>query len=304
MRTIREGGTTALRKWLLSGGMQQTVFLGPAMLVYALIIALPFLLNAYYSFTSWDGVSGKVSWVGLDNFKQVLTKDTNFANAFWFTTRFTVVVVVLTNLLGFAFAYALTHGLKTRNVLRTIFFIPNVLGGLLLGFIFQFIFVQGFASIGRLTHLGFFELPWLGTEHTAFWALVIVFVWHGAGYVMVIYIAGLTNVPQDMLEAAKIDGAHRWQVLWHIILPLIMPVITVCLFLTIAWAFKMFDINFSLTKGGPFNSTESVAMNIYTEAFVNNRYGLGTAKALLFFIAVSVITALQVSLTRRKEVDL
>ncbi|WP_072337661.1 MULTISPECIES: carbohydrate ABC transporter permease [unclassified Paenibacillus] len=284
--------------------MQQTVFLGPALTVYALIIALPFALNVYYSFTNWDGVSGRVAWVGLDNFLHVLTSDANFGYSFWFTARFTVTVVILTNLVGFIFAYMLTHAFKTRNLLRTIFFVPNVLGGLLLGFIWQFIFVQGFASIGRLTNLAFFELPWLGTENTAFWALVIVFVWHGAGYIMVIYIAGLTNVPKDMLEAAMLDGANRWQVLKSVILPLIMPIITVCLFLTIAWAFKMFDINFSLTKGGPFNSTESVAMNIYNEAFVNNNYGLGTAKALLFFIAVSVITTIQVTLTKRKEVDL
>ncbi|SDE56227.1 raffinose/stachyose/melibiose transport system permease protein [Paenibacillus sp. UNCCL117] len=293
-----------MRRWLLSNGMQQTVFLGPALTVYALIIALPFALNVYYSFTNWDGVSGRVAWVGLDNFLHVLTSDANFGYSFWFTARFTVTVVILTNLVGFIFAYMLTHAFKTRNLLRTIFFVPNVLGGLLLGFIWQFIFVQGFASIGRLTNLAFFELPWLGTENTAFWALVIVFVWHGAGYIMVIYIAGLTNVPKDMLEAAMLDGANRWQVLKSVILPLIMPIITVCLFLTIAWAFKMFDINFSLTKGGPFNSTESVAMNIYNEAFVNNNYGLGTAKALLFFIAVSVITTIQVTLTKRKEVDL
>ncbi|UQZ85419.1 sn-glycerol-3-phosphate transport system permease protein UgpA [Paenibacillus konkukensis] len=293
-----------MRKWLLTNWMQEIIFLGPAVLVYMLIIALPFVLNVYYSFTSWNGVSGNISWVGLDNFIYVLKKDANFGHAFWFTARFTVAVVALTNLVGFLLAYALTHAFKTRKLLRTVFFVPNVLGGLLLGFIWQFIFVQGFAAIGRMTHSAFFELPWLGTENTAFWALVVVFLWHGAGYVMVIYIAGLTNVPKDMIEAATIDGANRLQVLRSIILPLIMPITTVCLFLTISWAFKMFDINFSLTKGGPFNSTESVAMNIYNEAFVNNNYGLGTAKALLFFVAVAVITALQVSITKRKEVDL
>ncbi|TDF99468.1 carbohydrate ABC transporter permease [Paenibacillus piri] len=293
-----------MRKLLTSNWMQQTVFLGPAVLVYLLIIALPFVLTVYYSFTDWNGVSGKVTWVGFNNFRSILTDDPNFVNSFWFTARFTVVVIILTNILGFAIAYWLSKPIKSRNVLRTVFFVPNVLGGILLGFIWQFIFVQGFTSLGKLTNIGFFNLQWLGTEATAFWGLVIVFIWHQAGYLMVIYIAGLANVPQDMLEAASIDGATGWQVLRSITIPMIMPVVTVCLFLTIAWAFKMFDLNLSLTKGGPFNSTESVAMNIYSEAFVKNRYGLGTAKALIFFLTVSVITAIQVSITRRKEVDM
>ncbi|MEK3914947.1 carbohydrate ABC transporter permease [Paenibacillus sp. FSL H7-0331] len=293
-----------MRKSMSSEWMQQTVFLSPAVLFYTIIIMLPFFLGVYYSFTDWNGVADSIRWVGLSNYQTVLTKDTNFIHSFWFTARFTFVAVILTNLLGFALAYFLSKSLKTRNLLRTVYFIPNVLGGLLLGFIWQFIFVQGFAAIGKLTNLGFFNLPWLGTEDTAFWALIIVFVWHGAGYIMVIYIAGLTNVPKDLIEAATIDGANSAQILRSIIIPLIMPVITICLFLTIAWAFKMFDLNFSLTKGGPYNSSESVAMNIYTEAFVNNRYGLGTAKALIFFMAVSIITAIQVSMTKKREVDL
>ncbi|WP_240413925.1 carbohydrate ABC transporter permease [Paenibacillus periandrae] len=293
-----------MRKSMSSEWMQQTVFLSPAVLFYTIIIMLPFFLGVYYSFTDWNGVAHSIRWVGLSNYQTVLTKDTNFIHSFWFTARFTFVAVILTNLLGFALAYFLSKSLKTRNLLRTVYFIPNVLGGLLLGFIWQFIFVQGFAAIGKLTNLGFFNLPWLGTEDTAFWALIIVFVWHGAGYIMVIYIAGLTNVPKDLIEAATIDGANSAQILRSIIIPLIMPVITICLFLTIAWAFKMFDLNFSLTKGGPYNSSESVAMNIYTEAFVNNRYGLGTAKALIFFMAVSIITAIQVSMTKKREVDL
>jgi raffinose/stachyose/melibiose transport system permease protein len=293
-----------MKRSMSSEWMQQTVFLGPAILVYAIIIALPFMLGVYYSFTDWNGVAEKINWVGFGNFYSILMNDSNFGHSFWFTARFTFVAVILTNLLGFALAYFLSKPLKTRNVLRTIFFVPNVLGGLLLGFIWQFIFVQGFAAIGKLTNFEFFNLPWLGTEDTAFWALIIVFVWHGAGYIMVIYIAGLTNVPKDLVEAATIDGANSTQILRHIIIPLIMPVITICLFLTIAWAFKMFDLNFSLTKGGPYNSSESVAMNIYTEAFVKNRYGLGTAKALIFFIGVSVITAIQVSITKKREVDM
>ncbi|MDF2814750.1 MAG: transporter permease [Paenibacillus sp.] len=283
--------------------LQQLIFLGPAIAVFAVIIVIPFALGIYYSLTDWNGVSGAVQWIGLDNFVAILTDDKDFARSFWFTARFTVADVLLTNLLGFALAYLLAQPLKSRNLLRTVFFLPNVIGGLLLGFIWQFIFVKGFSTIGNATGISFFQLPWLGDSTTSFWALIIVSVWQGAGYLMVIYIAALTNVPKEVLEAAHIDGANRWQILWNITIPLIMPAITICLFLTISWAFKMFDLNFSLTKGGPFRSTESVAMNIYLEAYQNNKLGLGTAKALIFFAVVALITTIQVTLTKRREVE-
>ncbi|TXK85614.1 carbohydrate ABC transporter permease [Paenibacillus sp. N3.4] len=287
----------------ISGVMQQWVFVGPALIFFTLIVLIPFFMSIYYSFTEWNGVTTNVKFNGLDNFKHILFEDQDYRNAFWFTTRMTVTNVILTNLVGFLLALLLTQALKSRNVLRTIFFMPNVIGGLLLGFIWQFIFVKGFATLGSLTHIGFFELPWLGDATTSFWAIVIVSVWQGAGYLMIIYIAALSNVPKDMIEAAYIDGASRTQVLRSIIIPLIMPAVTVCLFLTISWSFKMFDLNFSLTRGGPFNSTESLAINIYQEAFRNNRYGLGTAKAFIFFIVVAIISTIQVMYTKRKEVE-
>jgi raffinose/stachyose/melibiose transport system permease protein len=287
----------------LSGWIHQSVFVGPAILFFALIVITPFLLSIYYSFTEWNGVTSDMKWIGLDNFKNIITADEDFHKSFWFTTRFTVTKVILANLVGFLLALLLTQKLKSRNVLRTVFFLPNVIGGLLLGFIWQFIFVKGFATIGELTNIAFFQLPWLGDAPTAFWGLIIVSVWQTSGYLMVIYIAALGNVPKDITEASYIDGASRLQALRHITLPLIMPAVTVCLFLTISWAFKMYDLNVSLTKGGPFNSTESVALNIYEEAFRNNRYGLGTAKAVVFFIVVAAISSLQVWLTKRKEVE-
>lgn len=284
--------------------MQQWVFVGPALLFFIAIVLVPFFMNLYYAFTEWNGVSGNVSFIGLENFKTILFEDKDFRNAFWFTIRFSVAEIIITNLVGFGLALLLMQAFKTRNALRTIFFMPNVIGGLLLGFIWQFIFVKGFASIGNMTDWGFFNLPWLGDSSTAFWGIVIVAVWQGSGYLMIIYIAALGNVPRDLIEAARIDGAGKVAVLRKIIIPMIMPAFTICLFLTISWAFKMFDLNLSLTKGGPYNSTESVALNIYQEAFRNNRYGLGTAKSLIFFLVVALISIIQVRITKKKEVEL
>jgi len=283
--------------------LYQLLFIGPAVIFFTIILVIPFFMSLYYSFTEWNGVSTTVTWIGIENYKKIMFNDPDYYKSFLFTFRYAIVSVILTNLVGFLLALLLTQALKLRNILRTIFFMPNVIGGLLLGFIWSFIFVKGFASIGELTGLAFFNLPWLGDAPTAFWGLIIVTVWKGAGYVMVIYIAGLTNVPKDMIEAARIDGATRLQMLYKITLPLIMPSITVCLFLTLSWGFKVFDLIMSLTKGGPFNSTESVSLNIYQEAFRNNALGLGSAKAVIFFLIVAVITILQVTLTKKREVE-
>lgn len=287
----------------LSQLTQQLVFVGPTTIFFVMIVLIPFLLGIYYSMTNWNGVSQNLEFVGLNNYVHVFTADPEFRNAFWFTVRFTVVAVIATNLLGFFLAYFLTKPLKSKNVLRTVFFMPNMIGGLLLGFIWQFIFVRGFAAIGEATGIGFFNLPWLGNEPTAFWGIVIVFIWQYAGYLMVIYIASLSNVSKDVLESAQIDGATKTQVLWKIIFPLVMPAVTVCLFLTISWSFKMFDLNLALTNGGPFNATRSVALDIYREAFTNSRLGLGTAKAVIFFVIVAIITAVQVRATKSREVE-
>lgn len=281
----------------------QTFFVGPVLLFFTLIIVVPFFLGMYYALTDWNGIARSVHWVGFSNFKSIFLNDPDFWTSFRFTVKFTIVGVVLVNLVGFTLAYFLTKALKLRNIMRTIFFMPNIIGGLLLGFIWQFILIKGFDTIYGFTGWSFFGLPWLGDAVTGFWGITMVFVWHSAGYLMVVYISSLTNVPKEVLEAAEIDGANRWQLLRSIIFPLIMPAVTICLFLAISWAFKMFDINFSLTRGGPFKSTESVAMNIYNEAFQNNRYGLGTAKALLFFVIVALITIVQVRLTKSKEVE-
>lgn len=283
---------------------QQIVFLGPCLLFFVIIVLVPFALGFYYAFTDWNGLDlDKAVWTGADNWRKIFMNDDKFWESLIFTLKFTVISVIFSNILALSLALILTQSLKTRKVLRTVFFMPNVIGGILLGYIWQFIFTKGFSTIGELTGLSFFQLPWLGTPSTGFWGLIIVFVWQTAGYMMVIYIAALAGTPKDLIEAAQIDGARPHQILRKIYIPLIMPAITICLFLTTSNAFKMFDLNLSLTKGGPGTSTQSLAYNIYAEALINNRYGLGTAKALLFFLAVSAITIAQVWVTKRKEVS-
>ncbi|AZK46655.1 carbohydrate ABC transporter permease [Paenibacillus lentus] len=286
------------------GWAQQVIFLGPCLVFFATIVLVPFALGFYYSFTDWNGLDlDKAVWTGADNWRRIFMNDDKFWESLNFTLKFTVISVCISNFLALGLALILTSSIKTRKILRTVFFMPNVIGGILLGYIWQFIFTKGFGTIGELTGLSFFQLPWLGTPSTGFWGLIIVFVWQTAGYMMVIYIAALTGTPKDLIEAAQMDGARPHQLLGKIYIPLIMPAITICLFLTTSTAFKMFDLNLSLTKGGPGTSTQSLAYNIYAEALINNRYGLGTAKALLFFLAVSAITITQVWVTKRKEVS-
>ncbi|MBD1383602.1 carbohydrate ABC transporter permease [Metabacillus arenae] len=285
-------------KWI-----QQAYFLGPVVVVYIFVICIPFFLGLYYSFTDWNGISTKVNLVGLKNYLIVFS-DPNFGKAFLFTAKFTFTAVILCNVVGFFLAYLLTMPLKSRGWLRTTFFMPNVIGGVLLGFVWQFIFLQSFPAIGTLTDIGFFNMPWLGTEATAFWALIIVGIWQTSGYLMIIYIAGISSISSELIEAAKIDGAKGWQVLRHIILPLTMPAFTICIFVSTLWATKSFDLNFALTQGGPFGSTTPVAMDIYFEAFMNNRYEIGTAKAFVFFLIVATLSIIQVSITKKKEVEM
>lgn len=277
-------------------------FLGPALLFFTLVVVFPFLLGIYYSMTSWNGVSSKVNWVGIRNYITIF-QDEGFRQAFWFTLKYTVVAVVLQNVIGFFLAVFLVQKLKLTNLLRTVFFVPNVIAGLLLGFIWQFIFTRGFSAIGKMTGWWLFELPWLGTPNTGFWGIVIVSVWQMSGYLMVIYIAGLNNISPEINESAALEGAGFWQKLVRIDIPMVMSSVTVCLFLSISWAFKIFDLNYSLTNGGPYGSTESMALDIYNDAFLASKYGIGTAKAMIFFLIVGTVTLLQVILTSRKEVN-
>jgi raffinose/stachyose/melibiose transport system permease protein len=279
------------------------LFIGPGVVFFVGIVLISFVLGIYYSFTEWNGVDKEAIWIGIRNYTEIFRGDEQAGVSALFTTKFTVASVIIANLLAFILALALTRALKTDKVLRTIIFLPNIIGGIILGFIWRFIFVNSFKTIGNLTGIGFFALPWLGTAETGFWGSVIVFVWQRTGYLMVIYVAAIIGIKDELIEAARIDGATGFQVLMRVVIPLTVPAITICLFLALSWTTKMFDVIYALTRGGPFGSTETFAMNIYFEAFSSNNYGLGSAKAIVFFIVVGIISTAQVLITKRWEVE-
>lgn len=285
-------------------GPSYWAFTLPGFIVFAVIVLIPFFIGIGYSLTTWNGISGNMPFVGMTNYKKLFTDDPGAISSLWFTIRFTVTVVILSNLIGFLLALGLTNATGGKGALRVIFFLPNVIGGLILGFIWRFIFVHGVPAIGTATGISWLSAPWLGDPKTAFWGTVVVYVWKTTGYLMVIYIAALLSIDRNMLEAASIDGAKPLRILFSIKIPLVMPAITVCLFLMISWAFKLFDVIFSLTNGGPYGSTESFALNIYNEAFIYNNYGYASAKAVLFTILVALISLMQVRTTKRREIQL
>jgi raffinose/stachyose/melibiose transport system permease protein len=275
----------------------------PGFLIFAGVVLLPLIIGFGYSFTTWTGIGKQASFVGFSNYVRVLSNDPKALASLLFTARFTLTVVLLSNIIGFSLALAITALAWGQGPLRVIFFLPNVIGGLILGFIWRFLLINGLPAIGALMHIQAFTTPWLGDAATAFWGTVLVYVWKTAGYLMVIYIAALLSIDQNLFDAAHIDGAKTLSVLLHIKIPLIMPAITVCLFLMLSWAFKLFDVIFSLTGGGPFGSTESFALNIYNEAFLYNNYGYASAKAVLFTVLVAILTLFQVRVTKSREVQ-
>ena len=226
------------------------LFVGPTVFAFLMVVIIPLIMGIYFSFTEWNGRMDKIpAFIGITNYLTVF-KDSNFLNSFIVTSKFTFVNVILSNVLGFTLALLVTRKLKISNTLRTLFYTPNLIGGLVLGFIWGFIFTGVFQSIADVTGLQGFS-GWLADYKTGFWGLVIISVWQGSGYLMVIYIAALKNVPRELLEAAEIDGANGWQRTKNIVLPLIAPAITICLFLTLAGSYKIYDSNLSLTAGGP-----------------------------------------------------
>lgn len=279
------------------------LFVLPALLLIITMSELPFLLNFFYSFTKWSGLAKTPVLIGLQNYFVTL-KDPNFLNSMLFTFKYTIFVVILTNLLALALALILDKPLKLKNLFRTVFFLPNIIGLIIIGFIWRFIFTRGFDALYSAIKLPIFSWSWLGDHKLAWISLVLVAVWQSVGYMMVIYIAGLQTIPQDVLESAALEGATGLRKFLFITLPLIMPSVTICLFLTLANNLKVFDLVYALTGGGPGTSTTSVSVNIYRESFQASRYGYGTAQAVLFFLLILVVTLIQLRILKRREVEL
>lgn len=270
------------------------IFVMPTLIAFLIAFAVPFVLGVLLSFTEFRTVSD-ATFVGFSNYIRAFKDDRLFLDALWFTVKFSVISVIGINVIAFILAMLFTRDIPGTNFFRTVFFMPNLIGGIVLGYIWQVIingvlYKFGYSITSNPTY--------------GFWGLVILMHWQMIGYMMIIYIAGIQNIPTDILEAARVDGANALTVLFKITIPSVMPSITICLFLTITNSFKLFDQNLALTAGAPANRTQMVALDIYNTFYSRSGYeGVGQAKAVIFFIIVAAIALLQLYLTRRKEVE-
>lgn len=278
------------------------IFALPGMFCFFAVVIIPFIYGVYLTFTDWDGVAEVKNFIGLANFQKVI-EDHEFWTSMLLTFKYVILIVLLVNIIAFAIAYLLTRGFKGQNFFRAGFFTPNLIGGIVLGYIWQFVFSRVFVNIGESTGWSLFEASWLSDPNKAFAAMVLVSVWQLSGYMILIYVAGFMGLSEDVMEAASIDGASGWLKMRKIVLPLMMSSITICLFLTLSRAFMVYDVNLSLTAGGPYGTTEMAAMHVYEKAFTSRQFGAGQAEALILFIVVACISGLQVYLTKKQEVE-
>lgn len=269
------------------------IFLLPTLVAFILFFIAPFIIGVYLSFCKFTTITD-ASFIGLSNYTKIFSDET-FVHSLWFTALFTIVTVILINVIGFAVAMLLTRPIHGRNLFRTVFFMPNLIGGIILGYVWQLL-LNGILMYWNRTLTYSSEYGFMG--------LVILMCWQQVGYMMVIYIAGIQNIPGDLIEAAQMDGASGRQVLRKVIIPMIMPSITICTFLTVTNGFKLYDQNLALTNGEPSRSTEMLALNITSTFYGRPGYeGVGQAKAVIFFILVGIIAVVQNKLTRSKEVQ-
>ncbi len=269
------------------------IFMLPTFLAFCIGFIIPFAMGIYLSFCEFTTVTN-AKFVGLKNYLKVF-EDATFLHSLWLTALFTVVSVILINVLAYVVALLMTKGMRGTNLFRTVFFMPNLIGGIVLGYIWQLIF-NGI--------LQYFDRTLTYSASYGFWGLIVLMCWQQVGYMMIIYIAGLQSIPGDLYEAAQIDGATKWQVLKKITLPLSMPSITICTFLSVTNGFKLFDQNLALTNGQPSDKTELLALNIYNTFYGRTGWeGVGQAKSVIFFLLVVVIALVQLSATRSKEVQ-
>lgn len=266
----------------------------PTIAAFVISFLIPFLLGIYLSFTEFTTVTD-ARWIGVSNYIRVFTDDDNFINASLFTAKFALVSVLLINIFAFLLALILTRNIKGTNVFRTVFFMPNLIGGIVLGYIWQLIIN------GVLINFG---VDITFSADYGFWGLIVLMNWQMVGYMMIIYIAGIQGIPTELIEAAKIDGANSWQILGRITIPLVMPAVTICTFLTVTNSFKLFDQNLALTAGAPARSSAMLALDIFTTFYGRMGYeGVGQAKAVIFFIFVALIVLLQLRFSRTREIE-
>ena len=274
----------------------------PATLIWAAVVIIPFLYGIGITFTDWNGLSLDINFIGLKNYKTVFS-DPTFLSAFLKTVIYVLFTVIVSNVVGFFLALVVTSGIRFQGLFRTGFFTPNIIGGIILGYIWNFIFSYAITSVGKTMGIESLSTSWLTDPTKALAALIIVSSWQLSGYLMVIYIAGLTNISGELLESAQIDGATGWQVIKNIKVPLVRNSITICTFLAISRSFMSFDMNLSLTAGGPYKSTELIAYKIYQTAFTSMEFGKGQSQAIVLFVIVAAISLLQVYFTNKGAED-
>lgn len=271
------------------------------LLIFVVVLIIPFISGLANTFTDWNGFK-ITKWVGWDNYIEAF-KDQRFWETLNFTFGYSIVVVVLVNVVGFLLALLVTVKLKSANVFRTMLFVPNLIGGVILGVIWQFIFNRALTNMAEQFNWEFFKTTMLSDPGSAFWALIIVTVWQSSGYMMIIYVTGLMSIETDVLEAARIDGASPFRTLISIKMPLMAQAFTISLFLTLRSAFMAYDVNLSLTGGGPYRSTELISMHVYTEAFDFGHFATGQAKAVIMFLVITLAALTQVFISKRMEVQ-
>ena len=272
---------------------------------------VPFFLGIYYSMTDFNGIRSVLTYIGFDNYK-VMFSEPAFLYSFLVTVEYTAINIVLVNVVAFFLALLVTSNIPGRNVLRAGFFIPNLIGGIVLGYIWQFIFNNVLTNLGSALGIPFLEKSLIGNKDTVIWAMSFVNIWQYAGYIMMIYVAAIQGIPANLMEAASVDGANYWTRLRKILIPMMANSFTITLFLTLTNSFKMFDLNTSLTQGGPagmfmmkaVKTSEMLALNIYNTAITKNLWGQGQAKAIMFFILLVIISLVQVTINKRREVEM
>ena len=280
---------------------QYLMFAGPGTILFFCVVIVPFLYGVYLTFTSWDGVSAKKPWVGLANYAAAFA-DKDYWAALGRTAIYSIFAVVLINILAFFLAYLVTSGVKGQNFFRSGFFVPNLIGGIVLGYVWQFVFNRAFVALASAI-AGGTAPSILSTPKGAMLALIIVSVWQYAGYMMLIYVAGFMSVSEDVKEASSIDGCNASQTMWNVTVPLMRASFVQCLFLSITRCFVVYDVNLSLTKGEPFGSSVMAAMHVYNQAFTYKNYGLGQAEALILFVVCAIVGVTQVMIGKKGEVE-